>query len=328
MSMMIRIDMDSAESRGGTGMTAYILKRLSQTIIVLWGVSLVTFILMNVVPGDPILLMLQKRATVETVERIRREMGLDRPLAEQYLNFVRNALRFDLGRSYFTKEPVTDVLVRRFGVTLRLASLSYAIALLLGISVGVASALQRGKFFDSLTMGGSVLGISAPVFWVAIILQMVFGLRLGWLPISGIKSASSFILPAIALGIRYMASIARVTRTSMLEIINQDYIRTARSKGLTEKVVIIKHALKNALIPIITLAGSELGNLLAGSMLTEWVFAIPGMGKMMVDSILMRDLPMLQGAVLYVAVIFVISNLVVDISYAFIDPRIRYAKGD
>ncbi|MDR1482986.1 MAG: ABC transporter permease [Synergistaceae bacterium] len=309
-------------------MATYILKRLLQTVIVLWGVSLVTFVLMNVVPGDPVLLMLEKRATPEAVERIRHEMGLDRPKTTQYFDFVSKAARLDLGRSYFTKEPVMTALTRRFGVTLRLASSAYAIALLLGISAGVASALQRGGAFDSLVRGGAVIGISAPVFWVAIILQMSFGLRLGWFPISGIRSDWSFVLPAIALGIRYMASISRVTRTSMLEVISQDYIRTARAKGLAERVVILKHALKNALIPIITLAGSELGNLLAGSMLTEWVFAIPGIGKLMVDSILMRDLPMLQGTVLYIAVVFVLSNLTVDISYAFIDPRIRYLKGD
>ena len=309
-------------------MASYILKRLLQTVVVLFGISLVTFVLMNVVPGDPVLLMLEKRATPETVERIRREMGLDRPLTEQYLQFVTKAVQLDLGRSYFTKEPVMTSLTRRFGVTLKLASSAYAVALLLGISVGVTAALQRGKAFDSAVMGGAVLGISAPVFWVAIILQMVFGLKLGWFPISGIKSSYSFVLPAVALGVRYLASISRVTRTSMLEVIGQDYIRTARAKGLAEKVVIVKHALKNALIPIITLAGTQLGELLAGSMLTEWVFAIPGIGKLMVDSILMRDLPVLQGTVLYIAVVFVISNLAVDISYAFIDPRIRYAKGE
>ncbi|MDR1580921.1 MAG: ABC transporter permease [Synergistaceae bacterium] len=309
-------------------MASYILKRLAQTLIVLWGVSFVTFILMNVVPGDPVLLMMEKRATPEAIERIRHEMGLDKPLRVQYFNFVKGALRFDLGRSYFTREAVMTALTRRFGVTLKLASSAYAIALALGISAGVVSALQRGRAFDSLVRGGAVLGISAPVFWVAIILQLIFGLRLGWLPISGVRSPHSFVLPATALGIRYMASIARVTRTSMLEVIHQDYIRTARSKGLGEYAVVLRHALKNALIPIVTLAGTELGNLLAGSMLTEWVFAVPGIGKIMVDSILMRDLPMLQGTVLYVAAIFVLSNLAVDISYAFIDPRIRYAKED
>ena len=307
-------------------MASYILKRLAQTVIVLWGVSFVTFVLMNVVPGDPVLLMMQKRATPEAVARIRREMGLDKPLRVQYFNFVKGALKFDLGRSYFTKEPVMTALARRFGVTLRLAASAYAVAMLMGVSVGGLSALQRGRAFDSLVRGGAVLGISAPVFWVAIILQTIFGLRLGWFPISGIKAPHSFVLPALALGARYMASIARVTRASMLEVIGQDYIRTARAKGLAERTVILRHALKNALIPIITLAGSELGNLLAGSMLTEWVFAIPGIGKMMVDSIMMRDLPMLQGTVLYIAVIFVLSNLAVDLSYAFIDPRIRCAK--
>ena len=307
-------------------MILYILKRLAQTVIVLWGVSLVTFILMNVIPGDPVLLMMEKRATTETITRIRHEMGLDKPLPVQYFNFVSGALRLDLGRSYFTREPVMTALVRRFGVTLKLASSAYAIAVILGISAGVASALSRGRAFDSLIRGMAVLGISAPVFWVAIIFQMTFGLKLGWFPVSGIRSPYSFVLPAFALGTRYMASIARMTRTSMLEVIGQDYIRTARSKGLAEHVVILRHALKNALIPIITLAGTELGNLLAGSMLTEWVFAIPGIGRMMVDSIIKRDLPMLQGTVLYIAVIFVLSNLVVDISYAFIDPRIRYAR--
>ncbi|MDR1943329.1 MAG: ABC transporter permease [Synergistaceae bacterium] len=309
-------------------MTGYILKRLLQTVVVLWGVSVVTFILMNIVPGDPVLLMLEKRATPEAVERVRREMGLDRPKIAQYAGFLSRAVRLDLGRSYFTRAPVMATLTRRFGVTLRLASSAYAAALVLGVSAGVAAALKRGRAFDSIVTGCSVLGISAPVFWIAIILQMIFGLRLGWLPISGVHSPGSFVLPAAALGAHYMASISRLTRTSVLEAISQDYIRTARAKGLAERAVVLRHALRNALIPIVTLSGAELGNLLAGSMLTEWVFAIPGIGKLMVDSILMRDLPMLQGTVLYVAVVFVLTNLAVDISYAFIDPRVRYGGGE
>lgn len=313
--------------RKGECMFRYIAKRLCQTLLVLVGISLITFILLQVVPGDPVELMLEKRADAETIARVRHELGLDLPLPQQYFNFIKGALRLDFGKSYFTKEVVTTTLIRSFKVTVKLASMSFLFAVILGVTCGMAAAINRGKWIDSALMTISIIGVSAPSFWIAIILQIIFGLKLDLLPISGFNSPAHFILPSIALGARYAGSIARITRTSMLDVIKQDYIRTARAKGVKENLVIMKHALKNAMIPIITLVGTELGYMLTGSMLIERVFSIPGIGKLAVDSMSTRDLPLLEGTVMYIALIFVIINLMVDISYAFIDPRIRYGKG-
>ncbi|RFZ76393.1 ABC transporter permease [Lacrimispora amygdalina] len=308
-------------------MFRYVSKRLLQTLLVLIGISLITFILLQVVPGDPVELMLEKRADVETIARVRHELGLDVPLPQQYFNFIKGAFHLDFGKSYFTKESVTIALIRSFKVTAKLASMSFVFAVIIGVTCGMTAAINRGKKFDSALMTASIIGVSAPSFWIAIILQIIFGLKLDLLPISGFDTPASFILPSIALGTRYAGSIARITRTSMLDVIKQDYIRTARAKGVKDNLVIMKHALKNAMIPIITLVGTELGNMLTGSMLIERVFSIPGIGKLAVDSMSNRDLPLLEGTVMYIAFVFVIVNLIVDISYAFIDPRIRYGKG-
>ena len=309
-------------------MFQYILKRLGQTFLVLIGITLITFLLLNVVPGDPVAMMLDKRADEATIEKVRHEMGLDVPLHEQYIDFVKGAVKLDFGTSYFTKEVVTDAIVRCFKVTVKLAAMSFLFAVVLGITCGMIAAVYRGRWIDSTLMTLSVVGVSAPSFWIAIILQIVIGLKLDLLPISGFDGPLNYILPSIALGTRYAGSIARITRTSMLDVIKQDYIRTARSKGVKESVVIMKHALKNAMIPIVTLVGTELGNMLTGSMLIEKVFSIPGIGKLAVDAMSNRDLPLLQGPVVYIALVFVIVNLVVDLSYALIDPRIRYGKGE
>lgn len=309
-------------------MFQYILKRLGQTFLVLIGITLITFLLLNVVPGNPVAMMLDKRADEATIEKVRHEMGLDVPLHEQYIDFVKGAVKLDFGTSYFTKEVVTDAIVRCFKVTVKLAAMSFLFAVVLGITCGMIAAVYRGRWIDSTLMTLSVVGVSAPSFWIAIILQIVIGLKLDLLPISGFDGPLNYILPSIALGTRYAGSIARITRTSMLDVIKQDYIRTARSKGVKESVVIMKHALKNAMIPIVTLVGTELGNMLTGSMLIEKVFSIPGIGKLAVDAMSNRDLPLLQGTVVYIALVFVIVNLVVDLSYALIDPRIRYGKGE
>lgn len=309
-------------------MLAYIAKRLGQTVFVLIGISLATFILINVIPGDPVLVMLEKRADTETIERVRKELGTDKPLPEQYINFVKGAVKLDLGKSYFSKEPVTKALTRSFATTAKLASLSFVFAVAIGVTCGILAAVNRGKPLDSILMTMAMLGMSAPSFWIAIILQIIFGLKLDLLPLSGFDTPLCFILPGIALGTRYAASIARITRTSMLDVIKQDYIRTAKAKGVKRGAVVLKHALKNAMIPIVTMVGTQLGNMLAGSMLIEKVFSISGIGKLAVDSMTNRDLPLVQGAVLYIAVIFVAVNLLVDISYAFLDPRIRYGKGE
>ena len=308
-------------------MLSYILKRLAQTILVLFGITLITFILLNVVPGDPVAMMLDKRAAEATIEKVRHEMGLDVPLPEQYVNFIKGAVRLDFGKSYFTKEVVADAIIRSFKVTVKLAAMSFLFACIIGLTCGMIAAVYRGKWIDSLLMTLSIAGVSAPSFWIAIILQIIIGLKLDLLPISGFDGPLNYILPSIALGTRYAGSIARITRTSMLDVIKQDYIRTARSKGVKEVLVIMKHALKNAMIPIVTLVGTELGYMLTGSMLIEKVFSIPGIGKLAVDAMNNRDLPLLQGTVVYIALVFVVVNLVVDISYAFIDPRIRFGKG-
>ena len=304
----------------------YLLKRILQAIGVVFCISLITFFVLNIVPGNPVEIMLGEFADKATIARVTHEMGLDQPIYIQYINWLKNMLTGDFGTSYFQNNPVIDILTSSFAVTAKLAGIAYVLAVVLGVFVGVVAAVNRGRWLDSLLMTISVFGISAPAFWIAIILQIVICLQLNLLPLSGINSFASFILPGIALGTRYAASIARITRTSMLEVLSQDYIRTAQAKGLKQRAVIIKHALRNALIPIITIAGTDLGNILTGSVLVESVFSIPGIGKMLVDSINTRDLPIVQGGVMYIAVICVVMYLVVDILYTVVDPRIRLGK--
>ena len=308
-------------------MLSYTGKRLLQTIFVLLGISLITFVLLQVVPGDPVALMLEKRADPETIAKVRKELGLDLPYYVQYLNFIKGAIHLDFGTSYFTKEVVTDALIRCFKVTVKLACMSFIFASVIGIPCGLFAAVKRGKGIDTVVMVLSIVGLSAPAFWVAIILQILFGLKLNILPISGFDTPASYILPSLALGARYAGNIARITRTSMLEVLGQDYIRTAKAKGAMRWAVILKHALKNAMIPIVTLVGTDFGYMLTGSMLIEKVFSIPGIGKLAVDAMSNRDLPLLEGTVMYIAFVFVVVNLIVDVSYAFLDPRIRYGKG-
>ena len=308
-------------------MLSYTGKRLLQTIFDLLGISLITFVLLQVVPGDPVALMLEKRADPETIAKVRKELGLDLPYYVQYLNFIKGAIHLDFGTSYFTKEVVTDALIRCFKVTVKLACMSFIFASVIGIPCGIFAAVKRGKGIDTVVMVLSIIGVSAPAFWVAIILQILFGLKLNILPISGFDTPASYILPSLALGARYAGNIARITRTSMLEVLGQDYIRTAKAKGAMRWAVILKHALKNAMIPIVTLVGTDFGYMLTGSMLIEKVFSIPGIGKLAVDAMSNRDLPLLEGTVMYIAFVFVVVNLIVDVSYAFLDPRIRYGKG-
>ncbi|WP_432628336.1 ABC transporter permease [Brotaphodocola sp.] len=308
-------------------MLSYTAKRLVQTIFVLVGISLITFVLLQVVPGDPVALMLEKRADPETIAKVRHELGLDLPYYVQYLNFIKGAVHLDFGTSYFTKEVVTDALMRCFKVTVKLACMSFVFAAIIGIPCGIFAAVKRGKGIDTVVMVLAIIGVSAPAFWVAIILQIIFGLKLNILPISGFDSVAAYILPSIALGARYAGNMARITRTSMLEVLGQDYIRTAKAKGVKHWAVILKHALKNAMIPIVTLVGTDFGYMLTGSMLIEKVFSIPGIGKLAVDAMSNRDLPLLEGTVMYIAFVFVVVNLLVDVSYAFLDPRIRYGKG-
>lgn len=309
-------------------MVSYLVKRFIQAAFVIVAISIITFFLMNVIPGDPVSIMMEKRADAETIAKIRHELGTDLPLTAQYVNMVKKALHGDLGKSFFSGIPVSDLIAQKFRTTLKLALLAYIFALVVGILSGIFAALHRGKIGDTAVMIMAMLGISAPVFWIALILQIVFGLTLNWLPISGFQTPIHWILPTITLGAANASYIARITRTSMLEVMKQDYIRTARAKGVYEKRVIFKHMLKNALLPIITISGTQLGGLLTGAIMTETVFSISGLGRLTVDSIFRRDFPVIQGAVLFIAVVYVVVNLIVDISYALVDPRISLSEVD
>jgi len=302
----------------------YVIRRLLLAIPVLIGVSILAFSIVRFIPGDPARIIAGVHASQEYVERVRQEYLLDEPLYLQYYVYMSDVLQGDLGRSAYTRRPVTVELFTRFPNTLILTVAAMGIATILGMSAGIISATKRYSLFDNFTMLFALVGIAIPVFWLGLMFQLLFSVSLGWLPSSGIGSWRHLILPAMTLGLATTALIARITRSSMLDVLGQDYINTARAKGLVERVVVYKHALKNALIPVITVMGLQFGILLGGAVLTETVFSWPGIGRLLVDSILTRDYPVVQGAVMLLALFFVIINLVVDIFYALLDPRITY----
>jgi len=305
-------------------MLRYILRRILMLVPVLFGVTLVSFSLLHLVPGDPAEVLGGQEATKEDVERIRREYGLDRPLAVQYLRFAANAARGDFGVSIQSRHPVRDLLLQRLTFTLQLSLASILVASAVGLLAGVVSSTRPYSLFDATSMLGALFGISMPIFWLGLLLILVFAVRLHWLPSGGTGTLLHLILPAVALGGASAAVIARMTRASMLEVVQQDYIRTARAKGHREGVVILRHALKNAMIPILTVFGLEFGSMLGGAVLTETVFSLPGIGRLLVEGIFARDYPVVQGAMILVGTTFVLVNLLTDVAYAFFDPRIRY----
>ncbi len=304
-------------------MKKYVIKRILLLIPVLLGVSLLVFAIMSLTPGDPAQLILGENAPKEAVLKLREEMGLNDPFLIQYFRFIKNALMGDFGRSYTTGREVFSEIFARFPNTLILAVLGVIISVCIGIPVGIISATRQYSFLDSFSMIIALLGVSMPVFWLGLMLILTFSVNLGWLPSGGFNGFTSIILPAVTLGVGSAAIITRMTRSSMLEVIRQDYIRTARAKGVAEKVVTNKHALKNALIPIITVVGLQFGNLLGGAVLTESVYSWPGVGRLMVDAIRQKDTPTVLAAVVFLATAFSIVNLLVDILYAFVDPRIK-----
>jgi len=306
-------------------MTGYIIRRLLLAVPVLLGVSILVFAIIRFIPGDPARAIAGVHATPQYIEQVRKELLLDEGLHIQYYVYVSNLLRGDLGRSTFSRRPVITELRERFPNTVLLALTSMAIATVLGMGAGIVSASRRNSVFDNISMVVSLVGVAAPVFWLGVMLQLLFSVRLGWLPSGGMGGIETFVLPAMTLGLATAALIARITRSSMLEVLRQDFITTARAKGLSERVVIFKHALKSAFIPVITVMGLQFGGLLGGAVLTETVFSWPGIGRLMVDSILTRDYPVVQGTVLLLAAMFVLINIVVDISYAYLDPRISFA---
>ncbi|HKW95919.1 MAG TPA: ABC transporter permease [Methylomirabilota bacterium] len=303
-------------------------KRVLALVPVLLGVSLLVFALTAVGLGDPVRAMLGQRADPQLVEQIRRDYALDRPVHVQYATWMGRLLRGDLGISYVQQRPVTEIVAERLPATARLALAATVIAVILGLSAGVIAALRPGGMLDQVLMSAAVLGISTPVFWLGMMLSLIFAVWLGWLPVSGYGDGAwaNLVLPALSLGAVHTGTIARMSRSSLLEVVRQDYIQTARAKGLAEWLVVAKHALRNALIPVVTVIGIGLADLLVGAPLTETVFAWPGLGRMLVASVGQRDLPVVLGAVLIFAVIYVLANLLVDLAYLVIDPRIRRAR--
>ena len=305
-------------------MLQYVIKRLLSIIPVLFGISLLLFFMLRALPGDPAQVLAGQMATPEEIELIRHQLGLDKPVYIQYAVFLGRLAKFDLGRSARTQNPVIQEVWARLPNTMLLATVAITLACLFGIPAGIISAIRPYTFLDYLVTSAALFGISMPVFWLGLMLVVVFSIMLPWLPAGGTGSWKHVILPSITLTAFVVAFIARMTRSSMLEVLSQDYTTTARSKGLKEKVVVIKHALKNALIPIITVVGLQFGMLLGGAVLTETVFAWPGVGRLIVDSILARDYPVIQGTILIFGLIYTLINLMVDVIYAFVDPRIRY----
>lgn len=323
-----------AAGAGGGGLHAYIARRLLLAVPVLFGVSLLVFAVLHLAPGDPAAIMLGAQATHEDVERLRRDLGLDQPLPVQYVRWIGHVLRGDLGRSIPLGREVLPEVLLRFKATLILTAGALVIAVVLGVPAGIVSATRQYTWLDRFSMGVAVTGVSLPVFWTGIMLIIVFALSLRWFPSAGMMSPYGgggpldvvwhLALPAVTLGTASAAALARMTRSSVLEIIRQEYVRSARAKGLAERAVVWRHVLKNAVNPIITVLGIQVGFLLGGAILTETVFSWPGLGSMMVRAIQARDYPLVQGGVLLIATTFVLVNLAVDLLYAIFDPRIRY----
>lgn len=335
-------------------MTRYLLKRLLQVIPVLLGISLLVFTLLHLIPGDPAITMLGDRATPEQIEALRDRMGLNQPLPLQYSAFLGRLLNLDFGTSIFTGVPIWQEVKLRWPATFELSLVSMLIALILGIPAGAIASVRKNSLIDNLSMSGSLLGVSMPVYWIGLLLVYLFAVHLQWLPPSGrmgLDASAIFepitgffildaciqgnwsalqdilahlILPAMTLSTIPLATVARITRSAMLEVLHQNYIRTARAKGLSEFAVIAIHALKNALLPVMTIVGLEFGSLLGGAILTETIFSWPGIGTWIYEGISQRDYPVVQGGVIFVAVVFVLINLLVDLSYGVLDPRIQY----
>jgi peptide/nickel transport system permease protein len=312
----------------------YVVRRLLLLVPVLLGVSVIIFMVLHLAPGDPAEIMLGSQATQADLERLRAELGLTEPLYVQYVHWLGLVVRGDLGRSIWMKRPVLAEVLGRFQATLILTGSALVLSTAAGLALGILSAVRPNSLLDRLSAVASLFGASMPVFWLGIVLMVIFALWLGWLPASGMFAPYGggdvrdllvhLALPAVTLAAASVTIIARLTRSTMLETLGQDYIRTARAKGVVERAVVLRHGLKNALIPIVTVVGVQAGYLLGGAVLTETVFAWPGVGTLMVQGILARDFPLVQGCVLIVALSFVLINLIVDLLYAWLDPRIRY----
>jgi peptide/nickel transport system permease protein/oligopeptide transport system permease protein len=304
-------------------MTAFILRRFLLAIPTLFGVLVVAFLVLQVAPGDPVQAMVGERADSATVARLRAQLHLDEPLIKRFGLYVGDVARGDLGRSYVTDRPISRDIKERFPKTLQLAGAAMLLAAIVGVTLGILSAARPGGFVDRFALGLAYVGISFPVYWVGLLLILLFAVQLHWLPPSGFGGLKFLILPAITLGMRSIAFLARMTRSAMLDALNADFIRTARAKGLREGMITLRHGFRNALIPVITVLGLDFGAYLTGSILTETIFGWPGIGRYVVNAIARRDLPAIQGSVLFLSAVFVLVNLITDLAYAKADPRVR-----
>ncbi len=307
-------------------MQAYLVSRLLNACWVLFGVTTLVFFLIHWVPGDPVAVMLGESASPADSEALRHALGLDRPLLTQWLGFLSGVLSLDLGSSLYYREPVFALVTTRLAATLELSALAFLVAMVIALPLGILAAARKGSALDRTAMGFSLLGVSIPNFWLGPLLVMVFSLGLGWFPVSGRESALSVVLPAITLGTGLAAVLSRMVRSSLLEVLGEDFIRTARAKGLASRQVLVGHALRNAWLPVLTLLGMQLGALLGGAVVTEMVFNWPGVGALLVESIQRRDYPVVQGCVLLISLSYVLVNLVTDLLYVKADPRIRLGQ--
>lgn len=306
-------------------MLAYTLRRIVMLVPILFGVSVLVFMMLHLTPGDPARLIAGPTATPEQVDEVRSLLGLNQPLYQQYYDYMIRLAHGDLGQSVITHDAVTSELAPRFIATAELSGAAMVVAVVVGMTFGIISATRQYSIVDNILSVLSLLGLSTPAYWLGLMLILLFSLHFGWFPAAGKGGISHFVLPTLTLSMFAMATVARMTRGSLLDVLNQDYVQAARAKGLSESFVLIRHALKNALIPVMTVVGLQVGQLLSGAVLTETVFSWPGIGRFLVDSIEARDFPIVQGGVLLTAAVFVIVNLIVDILYGIVDPRIRYS---
>ena len=309
-------------------MPAYLLSRLLTAVWVMFGVASLVFFILHWVPGDPVEVMLGESAAVADREALRQALGLNLPVVEQWTRFLTNTLRWDLGESLYYQQAVSSLLAQRFAATLELAAAAFLIAVLIALPTGILAAARRGRAADLTAMGFSLLGVSIPNFWLGPLLVLAFSLGLGWFPVSGRSGLLSLVLPAITLGTGLAAILSRMVRSSLLEVMNEDFIRTARAKGLPSWAVWLRHGMRNAWLPVLTLLGIQLGALLGGAVITETVFNWPGLGTLLVESIQRRDYPVVQGCVLLISLCYVAINLLTDLLYARIDPRIRLGQAE
>ncbi|GED70796.1 peptide ABC transporter permease [Brevibacillus reuszeri] len=307
-------------------MAQYLWNRLAAGLLVVFGISVFTFALVHMIPGDPVRMMLGQKATQEQVEHIREQMGLNKPLVEQYTTYVTGIIQGDFGTSLKTGQPVLTEIMNRFPATLKIAVTAILIAIVVGIAMGIVAAKYKDTIVDRAVLTLATMGVSIPGYWLGLLLMLLFAVKWKWFPIAGGTGLKDLVLPAVTLGVYASTIICRLTRSGMLEVLSQDYIRTARAKGINESVILFRHAFRNVMIPVVTVVGLQMASLLGGAVLIEQVFSWPGIGTLAIDAIFSRDFPMIQGTTLFMGIVYVSVNIVIDLLYGFIDPRIDVSQ--